>query len=96
MPFKARTGGINWYRAMALTSPRSTAPVFVPTTHVWSTGDTSLVRSGAELTGRYVHADYRLEILDGSHWIPDEHPATLAALIADRAGTVSGRADESS
>ncbi|WP_338889405.1 alpha/beta fold hydrolase [Rhodococcus sovatensis] len=87
VPSGALTGGINWYRAMMIASPRTSAAVLVPTTHVWSTGDTSLARSGAELTGRYVRADYRLEILDGSHWIPDEHPRALAALIAARVRT---------
>lgn len=96
VPSPALTGGINWYRAMALTSPRRTAPVAVPTTHVWSTSDTSLARSGAELTGRYVKADYRLEILNGSHWIPNEHPAKLAALIAERVGTASDHGHEPS
>lgn len=91
VPSGALTAGINWYRAMMLASPRSSAAVSVPTTHVWSTGDTSLARLGAELTGRYVRADYRLEILDGSHWIPDEHPRELAALIAARVRTAPDR-----
>ncbi|WP_338889049.1 alpha/beta fold hydrolase [Rhodococcus sovatensis] len=84
VPNSALTGALNWYRGICLVSPRTIAAVRVPTTHVWSTKDTSLSRSGAELTGRYVHADYRLVILDGTHWIPDEHPDALAVLISER------------
>lgn len=81
----ALTGGINWYRAMFLSNPADMRrPVAVPTTHVWSTGDGFLTRKGAELTERFVTGPYRLEVLDGSHWIPEEHPAELAAIIAAR------------
>ncbi|KZB85922.1 alpha/beta fold hydrolase [Amycolatopsis regifaucium] len=79
----ALTGGLNWYRAMFLQPPTSLPTrVSVPTTHVWSDGDTALSRRGAELAGQYVDGRYRLEILTGvSHWVPEEAAATLAALI---------------
>ncbi|MEU3623855.1 alpha/beta hydrolase [Amycolatopsis coloradensis] len=81
----ALTGGLNWYRAMLLQRPAALrARVPVPTTHVWSDGDTALSRRGAELAGRYVDGGYRLEILTGvSHWVPEE-AATILADIIDR------------
>ncbi|MFJ8914460.1 alpha/beta fold hydrolase [Amycolatopsis sp. NPDC102389] len=84
----ALTGGLNWYRAMLLQQPAALrARVTVPTTHVWSDGDTALSRRSAELAGQYVDAGYRLEVLTGvSHWVPEEAAATLAAII-DRTAT---------
>lgn len=86
----ALTGGLNWYRAMLLQAPTSLPTrVSVPTTHVWSDGDTALSRRGAELAGQYVDGSYRLEILTGvSHWVPEEAAATLADII-DRTATPS-------
>lgn len=77
-------GGLNWYRAMALTTWRATAgKVRVPTLHVWSDGDTAVGRVGAELSARYVDAPYTLETLRGvSHWIPDEAPDQVDELLA--------------
>ncbi|MGW4135000.1 alpha/beta fold hydrolase [Amycolatopsis japonica] len=84
----ALTGGLNWYRAMVFNHPAALrARVTVPTTHVWSDGDTALSRRSAELAGQYVDAAYRLEILSGvSHWVPEEAATTLAAII-DRTAT---------
>ncbi|MEV7552201.1 alpha/beta fold hydrolase [Amycolatopsis sp. NPDC089917] len=86
----ALTGGLNWYRAMFLQSPAGLrGRVSVPTTHVWSDGDTALSRRSAELAGQYVDGEYRLEILTGvSHWVPEEAAATLAAII-DRTATAA-------
>jgi pimeloyl-ACP methyl ester carboxylesterase len=84
VPTRALTGGLNWYRAMALSNPAFGRTVTVPTTHVWSRHDDALVRAGAELCAGHVSADYHLEVLHGSHWIPDEHPTTLARIIAAR------------
>jgi pimeloyl-ACP methyl ester carboxylesterase len=82
----ALTGALNWYRAMPL-SDRGLLRhrVRVPTTHVWSDHDVALGREGADLTAGYVDAPYRLEVLAGvSHWIPDEVPERLAAIILER------------
>lgn len=86
----ALTGALNWYRAMALGSPRAvTARVAAPVTHVWSTGDGALSRRGAELAEQYVGGDYRLAVLDGaSHWLPEERPDELAELIVERIESV--------
>ena len=56
---------------------------------MWSTRDSALVRKGADLTAEYTTGPYRLEILDASHWIPEERPAELATIIAARVGGVS-------
>ncbi len=80
----ALTGGLNWYRAIAFQDKASTAKVSVPTTYVWSTDDVALGRKAADLTERYVTGPYRFEILDGSHWIPDQQPDRLAELIVER------------
>ncbi|ALG86880.1 alpha/beta fold hydrolase [Gordonia phthalatica] len=82
----ALTGGLNWYRALPFGKPGKIGKrIVVPTTHVWSTGDTALARRGAELAGRHVDADYRLVVLeDATHWIPEQNPDQLAEIILDR------------
>jgi pimeloyl-ACP methyl ester carboxylesterase len=80
----ALTGGLNWYRAIPFQDKASNGKVTVPTTYVWSTDDVALGRRSAELTERYVTGPYRFEALDGSHWIPEEHPDRLAELIVER------------
>ncbi|MBF6451074.1 alpha/beta fold hydrolase [Nocardia elegans] len=84
VPTPAFTAGLNWYRGMMFSHPSYSSPVTVPTTHVWSTRDVSLVRAGAQLCARYVDADFRLEIIEGSHWVPDELPDVLARIIDAR------------
>lgn len=82
----ALRGGLMWYRGMPFTR-RSTLRrrVTVPTTMVWSDRDVALGRMGAELSGSWVDAPYRLEVLEGvSHWIPEEAPETLARLVVER------------
>ncbi|MFC6010928.1 alpha/beta hydrolase, partial [Nocardia lasii] len=82
----ALTTALHWYRGLPFTGPGAArGRVEVPVTHVWSTGDPFLTRRGADLSGRFVTGDYRLAVLDGSHWLPEEHPAELAELIIERA-----------
>lgn len=78
-------GGLNWYRALALSSPSAgSGRINVPTLYIWSDGDVVLGRKGAELTARFVDGPYRFEILRGvSHWIPDEVPEQLDRLLAE-------------
>ncbi len=86
----ALTTAINWYRAMPFMNPKTMfSKVKVPTTHVWSEGDTALAKAGAALTSRFVDADYKLEVLKKlSHWIPEEAPEALAEIIEARIRTV--------
>lgn len=86
----ATTTAINWYRALPFAArSRLRTKVTVPTTHVWSDDDIALTRAGAELTEDYVVGSYRYVPLEGSHWIPDQQPETLAQLIIERASSVT-------
>ena len=80
----AARGALNWYRAMMLSSPRAVrAKITVPTLYVWSNRDSAIGPKGAALTPRYVSGPYTYEVLEGvSHWIPDEVPEQLDALLA--------------
>lgn len=81
------TNAINWYRALRFGAPAYLRDVQVSTTHVWSRGDVALSRRGADLCGRYVKGPYKLEVLEGSHWIPEEQPDRLSEIIAERAAS---------
>ena len=87
----ALSGGLGWYRAAALEPTGVGGPVRVPTTHVWSDGDVSLARRGAELTGRHVKAPYELRVLTGvTHWVPTQAPGPLADAVLHRVRSVIG------
>ncbi|MHA6796294.1 alpha/beta fold hydrolase [Pseudonocardia bannensis] len=81
----ALTGGLNWYRAIPLSlAGRDTRPVTRPTLFVWSDGDIAITRAGVARAARYVTGPYRQVELPGvSHWIPDEVPGELAALLLE-------------
>ncbi|MFB9451843.1 alpha/beta fold hydrolase [Dactylosporangium vinaceum] len=79
---------LRWYRAMPLDTAAGlrTGAITVPTTYVWSTDDIAIGRRAAELTSRWVTGRFDFKVLEGvSHWIPEQVPETLAALILDRA-----------
>ncbi|MDP9094567.1 MAG: alpha/beta fold hydrolase [Actinomycetota bacterium] len=81
------TAALNWYRALPWSQREKgyDRPSTVPTTYVWSDGDTALGRAGAQATEHFVDAPYRFAVLTGlSHWIPDQAPDALAELILDR------------
>ena len=81
----ALTAALNWYRAMSARDSKSAAPVRVPTTYIWSDGDTALGRTAAEATGTYVESDYTFVELNGlTHWLPDQAPDRIAELILAR------------
>lgn len=85
----ALRGGLGYYRSI----PRSVGDfgrtVSVPTTYVWSDGDTALVRRGADLTPQFVTGPYELEVMSGAtHWIPDQNPSELAAIVVRRVASV--------
>jgi pimeloyl-ACP methyl ester carboxylesterase len=81
----ALTAGLNWYRGMPLSDLRKAAgKITVPTLYVWSDMDSALTAKPAHQTERYVSGDYRFEVLSGvSHWIPEEKPDELAALLLE-------------
>jgi pimeloyl-ACP methyl ester carboxylesterase len=79
----ALTAALNWYRAMD--SGTRVDRVAVPTTYVWSDGDAAIGRTAAEGCGAFVTGDYRFVELPGvTHWIPEQAPRELAAVILDR------------
>ena len=88
----ALRGGLNWYRALRHAPPGGFGrPVSVPTTYVWSDGDTALGRAGAEACAEHVAGDYRFVVIEGaSHWLVDQHPAEVAAAVVDRVRRVAG------
>jgi len=86
----ALPGALGYYRALPFLDRKASGrPVRVPTTMVWSDGDTALDRKGAEATAEHVDAPYELVVLTGvSHWIPTQAPQALAEAIVARAGSV--------
>lgn len=74
---------VNWYRGLPFSGRTAFGVVSgVPTLYVYASGDFALGRKAAELTGRYVRGDYRYEVIEGaSHWLPEESPAEVAALV---------------
>ena len=86
----ALPGGLGYYRSVVRTPPGQLGgKITVPTTYVWSDGDIALGRKGAEINHRWMAGPYALEIFEGaSHWLLDERPAELAAVIAARVRTI--------
>lgn len=82
----ALSGGLGWYRAMfVLDRSLVGRRVTVPTTLVWSDGDTAVTRAPVEASERYVEADYELVVLRGvTHWIPTQAPEAAAEAIIER------------
>ncbi|HEU5034404.1 MAG TPA: alpha/beta fold hydrolase [Mycobacteriales bacterium] len=81
----AARAAINWYRGLPL-SPPLVGKVEVPTLYVYATEDRFLTRTAAELTGSYVAATYRFEVLDRmNHWLPELAPDIVARLVLDHA-----------
>jgi pimeloyl-ACP methyl ester carboxylesterase len=86
----ALTAALNWYRATPLT--RLDAPkVSVPTLYVWSTEDVTVGSTAALATQAWVSGPYRFEMLeDISHWVPEEEPEIMTALIVDQLRQFTG------
>jgi pimeloyl-ACP methyl ester carboxylesterase len=85
----ALRGGLGYYRSIGRSAGSFSRTVSVPTTYVWSDGDTALARRGADLTPQFVTGPYELEVMSGaSHWILDQHPAELADVVLRRVRSV--------
>lgn len=78
----ALTAALNWYRAG---KPAGTAgKITVPTLYAWSTEDVAVGSTPAFDTEHWVSAAYRFEMLeDVSHWVPEEAPGVLSALLLE-------------
>jgi pimeloyl-ACP methyl ester carboxylesterase len=80
---RAASAMLDWYRAVRLPGQLTAGRVRIPTLFVWSDGDTAIGRRAAEGAAAFVTGPYRFEVLPGSHWIPEERPEELAALVVD-------------
>ncbi len=86
----AMTAALNWYRAADLGLVEGLGPITTPTMYVWSTHDPALGREAAEATAAQVEGPYRFEVLEGvSHWIAEEAPDALNALLLEHLGGAS-------
>lgn len=81
---RTATPMLNWYRGIRVREQLGAGRSRVPTLFVWSDRDTAIGRRAAEGAGDFVRAPYRFEVLRGvSHWIPEERPAELSALVLE-------------
>jgi pimeloyl-ACP methyl ester carboxylesterase len=80
----ALAGALGWYRGIAASRHDHVGRTRVPTTFVWGRRDVALGRAAAEATGRFVAAAYLFVELEAGHWLPERHPAEVAALVLDR------------
>lgn len=92
----AATGGLNWYRALPLERPWELPRARVPVLYVYGTKDVALGPKAAELTARYVEGDYRFELLEAGHWLPEERPDEVSRLVLEQLGEFSDRAGDGS
>lgn len=78
---------ITWYRGLPFSNPGiGRLRITVPTSMVWSDGDTFIGRSAVEGSQRYVDAHYTFTALpEVSHWIPTQAPDAAAAAILTNA-----------
>jgi len=87
--YGALHGALGYYRALPLSlgGLRGDLTVNVPTTMVWSDGDTAIDRSGPEQTAKYCSGPYEyIELVGVSHWIPTHAPREAADAILARVG----------
>ena len=94
--YGALPGALGYYRALplSLTGLRGDMTVRVPTTMVWSDGDTAIDRRGPEQTAKYCSGPYEYVELTGvSHWIPTHAPREAADAILARVGLPGGRGE---
>lgn len=81
---EALGAALNWYRAADLTDVDGLGPITMPTMYVWSTNDVALGPDAAHATEDCVAGPYRFEVLHGvSHWIAEEAPDQVNALLLD-------------
>jgi pimeloyl-ACP methyl ester carboxylesterase len=94
---EAMRAALNWYSAMVSSSTGGLAPIpalaaggrtdDLPTLYVWSTADPVFGREAAEATADFAAEPYRFEELEGiGHWIPEQAPELLNALLIEHLG----------
>lgn len=86
----AARAAINWYRALPFSKPPR-GKTQVPALYVYATKDMFLGRKAADLTGNYVAAPYRYEVLEGAtHWLPEQNADEIATLLIEHTGKYGG------
>lgn len=86
---EALGAALNWYRAASLTDAEL-EPITTPALYVWSTEDPAIAPEAAEATARVLPASARVVRLDGiGHWIPEQAPDRLTALLLEHLAGVS-------
>lgn len=80
----AMIAALNWYRASFNAEGFAVGQITVPTMFIWGTEDDFLGPDPARLTGDYVDAGYRFEIIEGAdHWVPEVAAAVVNPLLSD-------------
>lgn len=78
----ALSAALNWYRAGR--PGGDVGKVEVPTLYVWSTEDVAFGSTAALDTENWVTGAYSFQMLeDVTHWIPEEVPEVLTALLVE-------------
>lgn len=87
----ALTPTLNWYRALDWTEMARLPAVDVPTAYVWSDRDLAMGATAARRCAEFATGDFRfVEVPGASHWLPDEAPDEVAAVIVARAASGTG------
>ena len=82
----ALTAMVNYYRAASRASPRSWGVLTLPTLMIWGEADTALGKELTYGTEAYV-SDLRLRYIPQcSHWVQQEQPHQVNALMAEFLG----------
>ncbi|MCQ9369267.1 alpha/beta hydrolase [Brevibacterium sp. 91QC2O2] len=77
---------LKYYRALGTGEQLPSTPITVPTAYVWGSEDVAFAPATARLSGDYVEGPYTFVPLEGaSHWLPESHPAEIAAVVLDLA-----------
>jgi pimeloyl-ACP methyl ester carboxylesterase len=78
------TGPINWYRAIPYGFRDRVGNVEVPTLFIWGDKDRFVTVAASEGCRDFVTGPFRSERIAGaSHWLPEEEPKTVAALLLE-------------
>ncbi len=80
----AMTAALNWYRANISNRQFTIAdigPVSVPTLLIWGEQDPFFCAEPIEATAGLISGAYRLEVVQGNHWLPEQASDQVNALI---------------
>ncbi|GAA1463298.1 alpha/beta fold hydrolase [Williamsia maris] len=77
-----RTGGLNWYRGLALSGPGWRATTHVPVLEIRGQKDPFVASAAYQYSRRHARGTYTSLTIPGvNHWIPDLAPDRLASPI---------------